>query len=177
MWIYLKYEWECDNLFATEVSLKSVCLWTNQCTGGRLAQQCIGKCGQIVKRPGVDQPTNYWSACCPFFNVWFCYSSCFNSNILIFDSWCLLIVFNCNEKAGNLNVYSFLASTFALKAVSSTDRNPRRRSTRLMTWQNFHFLLSLLKAKRFCWEPPSSFLPQAPPSWYKTTLNLPAGLH
>ena len=69
------------------------------------------------------------------------------------------------------------ASTFALKAVSSTDKNPRRQSTRLMTRQNFHFLLSLLKAKRFCWEPRSSSLPQAPPSWYKTTLNLPAGLH
>ena len=74
--------------------------------------------------------------------------------------------------------YLFIfASTFALKAVSSTDKNPRRQTTRLMTWQNFHFLLSLLKAKRFCWEPRSSSLPQAPPSWYKTTLNLPAGLH
>ena len=110
-------------------------------------------------------------------NYAFYHFVCHRYNLLSDIPWCLLIVFNCNEKAGNLNIYSFLASTFALKAVSSTDKNPRRQSTRLMTWQNFHFLLSLLKAKRFCWEPRSSSLPQAPPSWYKTTLNLPAGLN
>ena len=74
--------------------------------------------------------------------------------------------------------YLFIfASTFALKAVSSTDKNPRRQSTRLMTRQTFTFCFHFLKAKRFCWEPRSSSLPQAPPSWYETTLNLPAGLH
>ena len=34
----------------------------------------------------------------------------------------------------------------------------------------------MFASKRICWEPRSSVLPQAPPSWYLTSLHLPAGL-
>ena len=81
-------------------------------------------------------------------------------------SWCSFVVFNCNKRL-EISTLVYLASTFSLWAVSSTDKNHRKRSTRSMIWQNTTFTFDVWKLKDLLRKPLSSFLPQAPPSWCK----------
>ena len=51
-------------------------------------------------------------------------------------TWCSFDVFNCNKRL-EISTFLYFTSTFALPAVSSTDKHPRKRSTSLMMWQTF----------------------------------------
>ena len=80
-----------------------------------------------------------------------------NISINIIIWWCWWIILTLQEKAFDLFCFAICASTFALKAVSSTNKYVRKESTRSMTSQTFTFT-NLLPSSTW----PKTFTPAIP---------------